>query len=103
MIKANARDDKGPLAIFGLSGEDMTRLMAGEPIVFDLAELGFSPLLITILGGRTEHDIAADLDKLYGPIPFTCPRCRQTSSHPSDKRYGYCGACHDYTSPGAQT
>lgn len=31
------------------------------------------------------------------PAPFTCPRCTRTSHHPDDKRYGYCGHCHDYT------
>lgn len=28
---------------------------------------------------------------------FTCPRCGRTSHHPDDARYGYCGACHDFT------
>lgn len=28
---------------------------------------------------------------------YTCPRCGWTSYHPDDKRYGYCGNCHDHT------
>jgi hypothetical protein len=28
---------------------------------------------------------------------FTCPRCARTSHQPEDIKYGYCGACHDWT------
>lgn len=98
MIKAVARGPGGqPTVLLGLSGENVTRLMAGEPIAFSLAELGLPPLRIAILGGRTETDIAQQLEQHYGPLPFTCPRCGKTSPHPDDKRHGYCGACHDYT------
>lgn len=31
---------------------------------------------------------------------ITCPQCGMTSYHPMDVRTGYCGNCHDYTSPG---
>lgn len=30
---------------------------------------------------------------------ITCPVCGMTSYHPEDIRQGYCGRCHDYTSP----
>lgn len=30
---------------------------------------------------------------------ITCPVCGMTSYHPKDVEYGYCGNCHDYTSP----
>jgi hypothetical protein len=30
---------------------------------------------------------------------ITCPKCGMTSYHPEDIRYGYCGACSDYTQP----
>lgn len=30
---------------------------------------------------------------------ITCPVCRMTSYNPNDIVYGYCGNCHDYTSP----
>jgi hypothetical protein len=29
----------------------------------------------------------------------TCPRCGMTSHHPRDVAAGYCGNCHDWTSP----
>lgn len=97
MIKAVARDANGPMVILGLSGENVTRLMADEPILVDLAELGLAPLRIAIIGGRTETDIVWQLSRQYGPMPFTCPVCRHTSHHPADRKYGYCGHCHDYT------
>lgn len=98
MIKAVLRDTNGaPVILLGLSGENVTRLMADEPIKVNLAEIGLPPLQIAIIGGRTNADITAQLEQHYGPLPFTCPRCRKTSHHPEDKRYGYCGACHAYT------
>lgn len=30
---------------------------------------------------------------------ITCPRCGMTSHHPTDVAEGYCGNCHDWTSP----
>jgi hypothetical protein len=29
----------------------------------------------------------------------TCPRCGRTSHNPTDIAQGYCGACHDWTTP----
>lgn len=44
MLKARGQTGDGtPLVVIGLSGENMTRLMAKEPIQFDLAELGLPP------------------------------------------------------------
>lgn len=98
MIKAVLRDKDGqPVVLLGLSGENVTRLMADEPISVDLAELGLPPLRITLMGGRTEAAIVGRLEQHFGPMPFSCPRCRRTTHHPEDKRYGYCAHCHDYT------
>lgn len=72
MIKAVARDAFGqPLVILGLSGENMTRLMADEPILINLADLdpGLPRLRVAIVGGRTEDAIAAQLAEHYGPLP----------------------------------
>jgi hypothetical protein len=30
---------------------------------------------------------------------ITCPECGWTSYNPNDVREGYCGHCHDFTSP----
>lgn len=67
MIKAVLREPAGTaVVVLGLSGENMTRLMADEPIVVQLAELGLKPMKILIMGGRTEEDIAAQLAEQFG-------------------------------------
>lgn len=30
---------------------------------------------------------------------ITCPQCGRTSANPNDVREGYCGHCHDWTTP----
>lgn len=35
-------------------------------------------------------------------IGFTCPRCRCTTHHPTDRERGYCPGCHDWTGAGAR-
>jgi hypothetical protein len=30
---------------------------------------------------------------------ITCPRCQRTSHNPNDVLEGYCGNCHDWTTP----
>lgn len=62
MIKASGRTGDGrPLMVIGLSGENVTRLAAAEPILFDAAEVGLPPLAVVILYGRTEQDIADEI------------------------------------------
>jgi hypothetical protein len=80
VIRAVARDALGqPTVILGLSGENMTRLMADEPIVINLADLGLPPQRIVIVGGRTETDIAAQLAQQYGePRPGGTPTSKES-------------------------
>lgn len=67
MIKAVLRESTGaPVVVLGLSGENMARLMADEPIVVQLAELGLKPMKILVMGGRTEEAITAQLTKQFG-------------------------------------
>lgn len=40
-------------------------------------------------------------EHLMQPESITCPVCGRTSAHPADIREGYCGNCHDWTSPPA--
>lgn len=62
MIKAVGRDGAGkPMLVLGLSGENVTRLMADEPIWFDLADLGLPSMTVVIVGGRTEGAIVRQL------------------------------------------
>jgi hypothetical protein len=69
MIKAAGKTGLGlPLLLLGLSGENVTRLAAGEPIRIksgDMTALGFPPMEVVIHYGRTEDDIVAEL-KAHG-------------------------------------
>ena len=69
MIKAASRTALGePLLFLGLSGENVTRLAAGEPILIrsaQMAELGLPSMVIAIHYGRTEEDILDEV-KAHG-------------------------------------
>lgn len=68
MIKARLDADDGEqIALIGLSGENMARLMADEPIDFNLSEVGLPPQRVWIIGGSTEDVIADRLRKTTRP------------------------------------
>jgi hypothetical protein len=52
-----------PIVLLGLSGENLTRLVAQEPIAINLADLGLPPCQVIITYGRTESEILEDLKK----------------------------------------
>jgi hypothetical protein len=66
MIKAAGKTGLGlPLLMLGLSGENVTRLAAGEPVRITaqhMAELGLPQMEIVIHYGRTEASILDDLE-----------------------------------------
>lgn len=65
MIKALVTGSPAPpYVVLGLSDENVTRLMADESILLDLADLGLPSLKIVIMGGRTESDIVDALATL---------------------------------------
>lgn len=65
MIKALGRaGDGNPLLVIGLSGENVARLAAGEPIAFNMAEEfgpDIPPQHVVIIYGKHEADIANEL------------------------------------------
>src|SRR5688572_16118959 len=62
MLKARGEDANGePIMLLGLSGENVTRLAAGEAILFNASELGLPPCQVAIMYGRTERDILDEL------------------------------------------
>lgn len=65
MIKAAGLTGLGiPLAFFGLSGENVTRLVAGEPIRItagDMRRLGLPAVEVVIHYGKTESAILAEM------------------------------------------
>ena len=65
MIKAAGRTGLGvPVLFLGLSGENVTRLAAGEPIrvtAHQMAQLGLPQMDVLVHYGRTEQDIRDEL------------------------------------------
>lgn len=57
MIKATATSPDGPVLLLGLSGENVARLFADEPILIDTTELGLPPMKIVIVAGKTNAEI----------------------------------------------
>lgn len=68
MIKAVGQIEGQPMLLLGLSGENVTRLMADEPIKFNLTELGLPPMVVVIVGGRTEESILDQLTPLIAGV-----------------------------------
>lgn len=68
MIKALMYTGSGePIVLLGLSAENMTHLMADEPIPINLADLGLAAQRIIIVGGATEDTITESLRAYIGP------------------------------------
>lgn len=65
MIRAQA----GNHFLFGITKENVTRLMHGEPIGIKLDEHGLHgpPISIVICYGETEEQLALDLQEFIGP------------------------------------
>lgn len=61
MIKARLETRDGSIVLIGLSGENMARLMADEPIDFNLSDIGLPSQRVWIIGGSTEDVIAERL------------------------------------------
>jgi hypothetical protein len=62
VIKAAGTLRGKPMLLLGLSGENVTRLAAGEPMVIAGGPLGFDGYVV-IVYGRTEDELKADLQR----------------------------------------
>lgn len=63
MFKARGRTGQGnDLVYLGLTGENVTRLAADEPITFNLSELGLPAVQVVIVYGKTENAIVEQLE-----------------------------------------
>jgi hypothetical protein len=67
VIRASGQLGGRPFMLLGLSGENVARLAAGEPIAFDGDQLGYAGKVIVVYG-RTEADITAQLRE-HGLVP----------------------------------
>lgn len=59
MIKARG----GPVVLLGLSRQNITRLMADQPIRFDGAEVGLPGITFVIMGDETEEAMRRKLQE----------------------------------------
>ena len=70
MIKARGETGDGkPLVLIGLSDENWRRLRTGgdeglgQPIQFNLRELGLPPMTVAIIAGKTEEGMKAIIEE----------------------------------------
>lgn len=65
MIKGvgEVQDQRGkrPMLILGLTREDVDRLVAGEPIRFECADIGLRPMQVSIVYGETKQAIMDEI------------------------------------------
>lgn len=68
MIKGQLNINNVNTLLIGLTGENITRLVANEPILFNAKEAGlfFPSLSITITYGKTEQDILNQIEEITG-------------------------------------
>jgi hypothetical protein len=52
-----------------------------------------------VTSGGWWHPGSGDSCSKCGTDRITCPVCHRTSYNRNDVRAGYCGYCHDWTSP----
>ena len=73
MIKGQGTMGGKPLLLLGLSGENVARLAAGEPILVragDLAAMGLPAMQVIVMYGRTEQDIISEIKAKGVPVHF---------------------------------
>lgn len=72
MLRAQA----GNHFLFGITKENVTRLMAGEPISIRLNEHGLQgpPISIILCYGETEESLALELQEFIGPATTVTDR-----------------------------
>lgn len=63
MIKAVNKNS----IILGLSDENMKRLKEGQPILFNLKELGLQDMNVVIFNGRNEDEMKQELKEKIHP------------------------------------
>lgn len=92
MIKGMASKPDGTrILVLGLSGENVTRLAAGEPVglrASELQEMGFPPFEVLIAYGRTEQTIVDQLRTagLMPPGEAVVNKCTDPNCHEEHAR-----------------
>lgn len=73
----------------------------------EMARKFMTAVQVAMMAEEVPQDLQARvLERLIGGAPgfdvrpsITCPRCGKSSPEANDIREGYCGNCHDWTSP----
>lgn len=60
LLKGEGQED---ILILGLSDENVRRLKKGNPIGFNLSEVGLSPTKVFIIQGETEQSMKEELER----------------------------------------
>lgn len=92
MLNAAGRTSDGrPLLMLGLTGENITRLMAGEPIYLEAKAptYGLPAMQVMICGAKTELDLIDGL-RSSGLVPPCCPDHNHHCEPPSELCCGQC-------------
>lgn len=67
MLKCVGTTGSGPMLLLGLTQENTERLHRGEPIRFNLADIGgperLPSISVVIIAGKTNREILAELKK----------------------------------------
>lgn len=65
MIKGRITINDSPAMVLGLTGENVARLAAGEPIAFEGQELGFPDIRVVVIYGQDNDAIITELSKYF--------------------------------------
>jgi hypothetical protein len=68
MIKATGTRGNGkPFVLVGITGENVTRIVAGEPLKINLGDVGLDDIEIAVVYGKTEAELVAQIEPFTGP------------------------------------
>lgn len=67
--KGTVRDGQGarPFLLLGIDAQNVTRLAAGEPITFEVGDMGLPPMKVAIFYGDREEDLLKAAAPLLHP------------------------------------
>lgn len=67
-LRLNTKDDGAPIVILGITDENVTRLLAGDPIGLDLSELELPSIKVFVFHGKDEQALMEKFEE-QGLVP----------------------------------
>lgn len=86
MLKGRGMKDGNPMLLLGLTGENLTRLVAGEPILVkaaDMAAMGLPAIDVALTYGKTDEAILKEIKANGGAV-----RVHDATELPSHRQDG---------------